>query len=77
MARSPRADFQAGELFGCGTVSNVSEGGLFIETPSVPDLGDSVELTLSAPDGAALQLCEMVWWTPSRRRAASRLPCYP
>ncbi len=66
---SVHARFLAGELEGNGTVANVSDGGLFIETATLPELGDTVEVTLSDVEGE-LWLSGMVWWTTGDPPAA-------
>ena len=46
-----------------GTIKNVSEGGLFVSTASVPEAGESVDLTFRAPRGGEVSLSGLVWWT--------------
>jgi uncharacterized protein (TIGR02266 family) len=46
-----------------GKIKNMSEGGLFVSTASVPDEGESVEVTFRAPGGEKTSLSGLVWWT--------------
>lgn len=46
-----------------GKIKNVSEGGLFVSTASVPEAGESVDLTFRAPGGREVSLSGLVWWT--------------
>jgi uncharacterized protein (TIGR02266 family) len=49
-----------------GTIKNMSEGGLFVSTTSVPEEGESVNLTFRAPGGKEVTLSGLVWWTANR-----------
>ena len=66
------AEFRSGGLLGRGEVRNVSEGGLFVGTLAIPEEGSAVELTLSAPGKAVVQVKGLVWWTAPAGRA---VPC--
>jgi uncharacterized protein (TIGR02266 family) len=46
-----------------GKIKNVSEGGLYVSTASVPEAGESVDLTFRVPGGEEVSLSGMVWWT--------------
>jgi uncharacterized protein (TIGR02266 family) len=46
-----------------GKIKNMSEGGLFVSTTSVPEEGESVDLTFRAPGGKEVRLSGLVWWT--------------
>ena len=46
-----------------GKIKNMSEGGLFVGTASIPDEGESVDLTFRAPGGREVRLSGLVWWT--------------
>ena len=46
-----------------GKIKNMSEGGLFVGTASVPEEGESVDLTFRAPGGKEVSLSGLVWWT--------------
>ena len=58
-------EFRASSLTGRGKVKNVSDGGLFVGTSAIPDEGDTVELTLSAPGETPIEITGLVWWTTS------------
>lgn len=65
-------EFLCGGLSGRGEVRNLSEGGLFVGTLAIPEEGSAVELTLSAPGKAVVQVKGLVWWTAPAGRA---VPC--
>ena len=46
-----------------GKIKNVSTGGLFVGTASIPDQGESVDLSFRAPDGDEISISGFVWWT--------------
>lgn len=46
-----------------GKIKNVSEGGLFVSTASVPEEGECVDLTFRVPGGEEVSLSGLVWWT--------------
>ena len=46
-----------------GRIKNVSESGAFIDTQSVPDEGENVDLIFKAPGGKEVRLSGLVWWT--------------
>lgn len=47
-----------------GTVRNVSTGGMFVETRSIPAQGEPISLRLPARDGGdPIELTGLVWWT--------------
>ena len=46
-----------------GKIKNVSEGGLYVSTASVPEAGESVDLIFRAPGGEEVSLSGLVWWT--------------
>ena len=66
------AEFRADGRSGRGEVRNVSEGGLFVGTLEIPEEGSAVELTLTAPGKAAVEVKGLVWWTAPAGRA---VPC--
>ena len=66
------AEFRGGGLSGRGEVRNVSEGGLFVGTLEIPEEGSAVELTLTAPGKAVVEVKGLVWWTAPAGRA---VPC--
>jgi Tfp pilus assembly protein PilZ len=57
------AEFSAGRLQGTGQIKNLSEGGLFVGTGSLPAQGETVELCFTVPGGSRIELSGMVWWT--------------
>jgi hypothetical protein len=64
--------WRAGSFRGRGQVQNVSEGGLFLETLSIPEEGEAVEVTLQAPGKAEVEVRGLVWWTAAPGLAS---PC--
>lgn len=46
-----------------GKIKNMSEGGLFVNSDSVPEVGESVDLSFRVPGGREVSLSGMVWWT--------------
>jgi len=46
-----------------GTIRNASDGGMFVETRSIPPQGEAVSLRFPARGEAAMELRGMVWWT--------------
>ena len=56
-------EFEAGGLRGKGKIRNMSEGGLFVDTACVPEEGESVDLSFTAPGGQEVNLSGFVWWT--------------
>ena len=46
-----------------GRIRNVSEGGLFVGTTSVPEAGENVDLNFRGPGGREVCLSGLVWWT--------------
>lgn len=46
-----------------GRIKNVSEGGIFVGTASIPEQGEDVDLNFKAPDGEEVRLSGLVWWT--------------
>ena len=58
-----KAEFEAGEISGSGQIRNVGDGGLFVGTARIPAQGDTVRLQFKGPDGAALDVSGLVWWT--------------
>ncbi len=55
--------FRAGELAGKGKVRNVSQGGLFVLTRAIPEVGESISLRLREPGRPAIEVRGLVWWT--------------
>ncbi len=46
-----------------GSVRNASDGGMFVETRSIPPQGESVSLRFSARGKTTMVLTGLVWWT--------------
>jgi Tfp pilus assembly protein PilZ len=69
-ARRARAmidtEFRAGKLAGRGKIRNLGEGGLFVNTSSVPPQGESVQVRFTSPTEGALEVTGLVWWTTGR-----------
>ena len=63
-----QAEFRAGKLRGKGKIRNVGEGGLFLETASLPPQGEQARIRFTAPTGPIV-VSGLVWWTTDRRRA--------
>ena len=57
--------FRTGNLAGKGKVRNVSQGGLFVGTQAIPDVGESIALRLRAPGRPTIEVRGLVWWTTS------------
>jgi uncharacterized protein (TIGR02266 family) len=57
-----------------GKIKNVSEGGLFVGTASLPEEGDNVALHFRAPNGRECSLSGMVWWTRAPSDIDRRAP---
>lgn len=60
------AEFRAGNVIGKGEVRNVSAGGLFVGTQSLPEEGSSVVVKLTEPGKVAVEVRGLVWWTTPR-----------
>ena len=46
-----------------GTVRNASDGGMFVETRSIPPQGESVSLLVYPNSEARVEVTGLVWWT--------------
>jgi uncharacterized protein (TIGR02266 family) len=64
------AEFRAGGRAVCGTIRNVSEGGLFVRTRTIPEEGDCLDLHFRLPGSEAMQVSGLVWWTRGRGERA-------
>jgi Tfp pilus assembly protein PilZ len=55
-----------------GTVRNASDGGMFVETRSIPLQGEAVTLRFSSRGAVTMEVSGLVWWTtegsPGRHR---------
>ncbi len=65
-----QAEFRAGNVQGKGKIRNVGEGGLFLETSSLPPQGEQARIRFTAPTGPIV-VSGLVWWTTARRRAGN------
>jgi Tfp pilus assembly protein PilZ len=59
-------EFRAGKVSGRGKIRNLGEGGLFVNTASVPPQGESVSVRFTSPLEGALEVSGLVWWTTGR-----------
>ena len=66
-----RAEFAAGGLRAEGLIRNVSEGGLFVGTASIPEVGEPVEVRVRGGRGRERAISGLVWWT-TRERSGTR-----
>jgi Tfp pilus assembly protein PilZ len=55
--------FEAGPVKASGEIGNVGPGGLFVGTPSIPEMGEKVELCFEKPGGQRVEVAGVVWWT--------------
>jgi hypothetical protein len=62
-----RANFETGGGRGEGLIRNVSGGGLFVGTGSLPEVGETVEVTARGAGGADVRISGLVWWTSRNR----------
>ena len=46
-----------------GTVRNASDGGMFVETRTIPPQGETVSLRFSKRSVSSMDVTGMVWWT--------------
>ncbi len=58
--------FTAGEVKADAKIRNAGAGGLFVETTSLPETGETVRLHFRAPHGETIEVVGMVWWTTKR-----------
>lgn len=57
-----KARFKACGKLGEGKVRNLSLGGLFVATSSVPPPGESVRVGFRLPNGRVADVSGLVWW---------------
>jgi Tfp pilus assembly protein PilZ len=57
------AEFKSEGLSGRGEVRNVSDGGLFVSTKSIPSAGSTAHVKLCAPGKVPVAVQGLVWWT--------------
>lgn len=65
-------EFEVGGQRSSGKIKNISEGGLFVGTASLPEAGESIDLRFKAPDGREVRLSGLVWWTTESGDAGAR-----
>jgi uncharacterized protein (TIGR02266 family) len=68
------AKFAACGKLGEGKIRNLSLGGLFVGTKSIPPEGESVRVRFRLPDGPEVDVAGMVWWTTRRSEGRHRVP---
>jgi uncharacterized protein (TIGR02266 family) len=58
-----------------GKIRNLSLGGLFVGTSSIPPEGESVRVRFRLPNGGAeVDVAGMVWWTTRSSGGRHRVP---
>lgn len=60
---SIETEFEAGGARAKGRIMNVSEGGLFVGSGTIPGQGENAALRFRAPGGDEIKLSGLVWWT--------------
>ena len=66
------AEFETDGRSGHGKVKNVSVGGLFVDTATIPNQGDTIRVRMS-PNGKQLDVTGMVWWTTRDTKSGKRI----
>lgn len=56
-------EFEVGGTRAKGRIMNVSEGGVFIGSGTIPGQGENAALRFRAPGGGEMELSGLVWWT--------------
>ncbi len=64
-----KSEFRARSFAGKGKVRNVSEGGLFVNTLAIPEVGESIALKLTEPGKPPIQVKGFVWWATNENRS--------
>jgi uncharacterized protein (TIGR02266 family) len=67
-----KARFKAGGKVGEGKIWNLSLGGLFVGTQSIPPQGESVRVQFRLPEGHTVELAGLVWWTTATQARSGR-----
>jgi uncharacterized protein (TIGR02266 family) len=67
-----KARFKAGRKLGEGKIWNLSLGGLFVGTDSIPPQGEAVRLRFRLPEGQTVDVSGLVWWTTSTQTRSGR-----
>jgi len=63
-------EYQVGGRREKGKILNISEGGVFVGTRSVPSQGESVDVVFKAPGGQLVKLSGLIWWTTDELEGA-------
>ncbi len=64
------AEFDVGGRRGLGLIRNVSRGGLFVRTASVPEVGESVKVRFRRGDDE-IHVSGLVWWTTKQEKGTT------
>jgi uncharacterized protein (TIGR02266 family) len=67
-----KARFKAGKKLGEGKIFNLSLGGLFVGTASIPPQGESVRVQFRLPEGNQVDVAGLVWWTTESQTRTGR-----
>jgi uncharacterized protein (TIGR02266 family) len=67
-----KARFKAGKKMGEGKIWNVSLGGLFVGTASIPPQGETVRVQFRLPEGHTVDVAGLVWWTTATQTRTGR-----
>ena len=59
---SVRASFAFERAEGQGSIENASLGGVFVETPTIPERGDKIWLSFKGPVGEIVEAIGIVGW---------------
>jgi Tfp pilus assembly protein PilZ len=65
------ARFRSLGVRGEGLIQNVSPGGLFVGTSSIPEVGDPIEVLVEQQPGREVRISGLVWWTTKYLQATS------
>lgn len=66
-----KAEFITSDVRGEGLIRNVSEGGLFVGSTSIPEVGEPVEVRVSRRRGTDVRISGLVWWTTDLHEGTS------
>ena len=56
-------EFEGLEISGVGLIQNLSKGGLFVGSRTIPSQGEPVSLQFELPGTGEISMMAMVWWT--------------
>ena len=68
------AKFKACGKLADGKIRNLSLGGLFVGTKSIPPTGETVRVRFRLPDGPLIDVSGMVWWNTRQSDGPHRVP---